>query len=38
MLFAPFTRRWTLWVILALAPVWLIAMLDRGLWTPDEPR
>src|SRR6202048_2822065 len=35
---APFTRRWTLWVILALAPVWLIAMLDRGLWPPNEPR
>lgn len=35
---APSARHWTLWVILALAPVWLIGILDRGLWTPDEPR
>src|ERR1700719_2425018 len=35
---APCAHRWTLWVILALAPVWLIGILDRGLWTPDEPR
>ncbi|HEY6824566.1 MAG TPA: glycosyltransferase family 39 protein, partial [Steroidobacteraceae bacterium] len=25
-------------VVLALAPLWLICMFDRGLWTPDEPR
>ena len=25
-------------VILALAPLWLLGMFDRGLWTPDEPR
>ena len=25
-------------VLLALAPIWLIGILDRGLWTPDEPR
>jgi len=24
--------------VLALAPLWLIGMFDRGLWTPDEPR
>jgi 4-amino-4-deoxy-L-arabinose transferase-like glycosyltransferase len=22
----------------ALAPLWLVGMFDRGLWTPDEPR
>jgi len=25
-------------VVLALAPLWLIGMFGRGLWTPDEPR
>jgi 4-amino-4-deoxy-L-arabinose transferase-like glycosyltransferase len=25
-------------VIVALAPLWLIGILDRGAWTPDEPR
>jgi 4-amino-4-deoxy-L-arabinose transferase-like glycosyltransferase len=25
-------------VLLALAPLWLLGMFDRGLWTPDEPR
>jgi 4-amino-4-deoxy-L-arabinose transferase-like glycosyltransferase len=25
-------------VIIALAPLWIIGILDRGLWTPDEPR
>ncbi len=25
-------------VVLALAPLWLTGMFDRGLWTPDEPR
>jgi 4-amino-4-deoxy-L-arabinose transferase-like glycosyltransferase len=25
-------------VLLALAPMWLIGTLDRGAWTPDEPR
>ena len=24
--------------MLALAPLWLLGMFDRGLWTPDEPR
>ncbi len=24
--------------MLALAPLWLVGMFDRGLWTPDEPR
>ena len=31
-------RGWILLVLLALAPMWLIATLDRGAWTPDEPR
>lgn len=30
--------RWPLLVILALAPVWIIGILCRGAWTPDEPR
>jgi len=30
--------RWPLYVILALAPLWLVGVLHRGLWTPDEPR
>ncbi len=25
-------------ILLALAPMWLIGTLDRGAWTPDEPR
>jgi 4-amino-4-deoxy-L-arabinose transferase-like glycosyltransferase len=25
-------------IVLALAPLWLVGMFDRGLWTPDEPR
>jgi 4-amino-4-deoxy-L-arabinose transferase-like glycosyltransferase len=32
------SRRWILPVLLALAPLWLIGTLDRGAWTPDEPR
>lgn len=31
-------RGWIFLVLLALAPMWLIGTLDRGLWTPDEPR
>ena len=31
-------RRWPLLVILALAPVWIIGILCRSAWTPDEPR
>jgi len=31
-------RGWILLVLLALAPMWLIGTLDRGAWTPDEPR
>lgn len=31
-------RRWPLVVILALAPVWIIGILCRSAWTPDEPR
>lgn len=25
-------------VLLALAPLWILDMFDRGYWTPDEPR
>lgn len=25
-------------IVMALAPLWLIGMFGRGLWTPDEPR
>jgi 4-amino-4-deoxy-L-arabinose transferase-like glycosyltransferase len=25
-------------IVLALAPLWLLGIFDRGLWTPDEPR
>lgn len=31
-------RGWILFVLLALAPMWLLGTLDRGAWTPDEPR
>jgi 4-amino-4-deoxy-L-arabinose transferase-like glycosyltransferase len=31
-------QRWAVLVVVALAPIWLIGILDRGLWTPDEPR
>lgn len=29
---------WMMLILLALAPMWLIGTLDRGAWTPDEPR
>jgi 4-amino-4-deoxy-L-arabinose transferase-like glycosyltransferase len=31
-------RGWIVLILLALAPMWLIGTLDRGAWTPDEPR
>ena len=31
-------RRLAVLVIVALAPLWLVGILGRGLWTPDEPR
>ena len=31
-------HRWAVRIVVALAPIWLIGILDRGLWTPDEPR
>ncbi|MHB8813248.1 MAG: ArnT family glycosyltransferase [Steroidobacteraceae bacterium] len=31
-------RGWIFPLLLALAPIWLIGTLDRGAWTPDEPR
>jgi 4-amino-4-deoxy-L-arabinose transferase-like glycosyltransferase len=31
-------RGWILAILVALAPMWLIGTLDRGAWTPDEPR
>lgn len=30
--------RWLALVLVAVLPLWLIGTLDRGLWTPDEPR
>ena len=30
--------RWLTVVLLALAPLWAVGALGRGLWTPDEPR
>jgi 4-amino-4-deoxy-L-arabinose transferase-like glycosyltransferase len=29
---------WLLMAVLALAPLWLLGLFDRALWTPDEPR
>ena len=29
---------WAVRILVALAPLWLLGSLDRGLWTPDEPR
>jgi 4-amino-4-deoxy-L-arabinose transferase-like glycosyltransferase len=29
---------WILVILLSLAPMWLMGALDRGAWTPDEPR
>jgi 4-amino-4-deoxy-L-arabinose transferase-like glycosyltransferase len=36
----PGVRRtpWFVIAVLALAPLWLLGMFDRALWTPDEPR
>jgi len=34
----PATHHWVVRILVALAPIWLIGILDRGLWTPDEPR
>src|SRR5579862_8823209 len=31
-------RSWRVAIVLALAPLWIVGILDRGLWTPDEPR
>ena len=31
-------RRALLVIVLVLAPLWLVGIFDRGLWTPDEPR
>lgn len=31
-------RGWIIAILVALAPMWLIGTLDRGAWTPDEPR
>ena len=31
-------HRWAVRIVVALAPIWLFGILDRGLWTPDEPR
>ncbi|MGE0113909.1 MAG: ArnT family glycosyltransferase [Steroidobacteraceae bacterium] len=29
---------WLALVLLALLPIWIVGMFDRGMWTPDEPR
>src|SRR3569833_3405466 len=34
----PAVHRWAVRIVLALAPIRLICILDRGLWTPDAPR
>jgi len=34
----PRRHAWLGVVLLALAPLWLLGIFDRGLWTPDEPR
>ena len=31
-------RRVAAFTVVALAPLWLMGVLGRGLWTPDEPR
>jgi 4-amino-4-deoxy-L-arabinose transferase-like glycosyltransferase len=31
-------RGWIIPILVALAPMWLLGTLDRGGWTPDEPR
>src|ERR1700752_4648534 len=31
-------HRWAVRVLVALMPIWLIGTLDRGLWTPGDPR
>jgi 4-amino-4-deoxy-L-arabinose transferase-like glycosyltransferase len=31
-------RPLSLAILAALAPLWLVGIFDRGLWTPDEPR
>jgi 4-amino-4-deoxy-L-arabinose transferase-like glycosyltransferase len=31
-------RPLSLAILAALAPLWLVGLFDRGLWTPDEPR
>ncbi len=36
--FGSATHSWVLRILVALAPIWLMGILDRGLWTPDEPR
>jgi 4-amino-4-deoxy-L-arabinose transferase-like glycosyltransferase len=35
---APRTRAALPLIVLALAPLWLVGIFHRGLWTPDEPR
>jgi 4-amino-4-deoxy-L-arabinose transferase-like glycosyltransferase len=31
-------HRWAVRIVIALAPIWLLGILYRNLWTPDEPR
>src|SRR5579872_1694933 len=37
-LFVTGAHGWIFLALLALAPIWLLGTLDRGAWTPDEPR
>jgi 4-amino-4-deoxy-L-arabinose transferase-like glycosyltransferase len=32
------TRSLAVLIVVALAPLWLVGIFGRGLWTPDEPR
>ena len=33
-----FKYYWLLIAIIALSPLWIVGLFDRGYWTPDEPR
>src|SRR5580698_1575060 len=32
------THSWVVRIVVALAPLWVLGIFYRGLWTPDEPR
>jgi len=33
-----YRHAWLLIALIALAPLWVVGMFERGYWTPDEPR